>query len=398
MKKILIFSHAMEIGGAEKALLGLLEAIDTTKYEADLFLMRHTGELMKEIPEKINLLPENPRYASMAVGAEVIKRGQLAVALGRLVGKQMAKKRIHDLGLQGDNIVPLEYSHKYTRRFMPMISEKTYDLAISFLTPHYYVSEKVRAEKKLCWIHTDYANVALDVDSELKMWERYDAIASISDAVTDSFLQVFPSLSNRIIPIENIMPRDYIRAQADAFSALEEMPADGSIRVLSIGRFSHAKNFDSVPCICRKIRETGVNIHWYLIGYGGDEALIRRRIAEERMEGYVTILGTKENPYPYYKACDVYAQPSRYEGKCVSVVEAQMMHKPVVISAYATAGSNLRDGIDGLIVPQELDECARAMAAFLTDRELQNRLIENTRRFDYAKTNEIQKIYRLMEQ
>ena len=50
MKKILIFSHAMEIGGAEKALLGLLEAIDTTKYEADLFLMRHTGELMKEIP------------------------------------------------------------------------------------------------------------------------------------------------------------------------------------------------------------------------------------------------------------------------------------------------------------------------------------------------------------
>ena len=33
LKKILIFSHAMEIGGAERALLGLLETIDTTKYD-----------------------------------------------------------------------------------------------------------------------------------------------------------------------------------------------------------------------------------------------------------------------------------------------------------------------------------------------------------------------------
>lgn len=50
-EKILIVTHAMEIGGAETALLGLLETIDTEGYEVDLFLMRHKGELLKYIPE-----------------------------------------------------------------------------------------------------------------------------------------------------------------------------------------------------------------------------------------------------------------------------------------------------------------------------------------------------------
>jgi hypothetical protein len=79
----------MEIGGVEKALIGLLETIDTSKYEVDLFLMRHQGELMKYIPSNINLLPENARYASLAVPIkEVIKKKQILVAYGRMRGKK----------------------------------------------------------------------------------------------------------------------------------------------------------------------------------------------------------------------------------------------------------------------------------------------------------------------
>ena len=43
---ILIFSQAMELGGVERSLLGLLDAIDYDRYDVDLFLMRHSGELM----------------------------------------------------------------------------------------------------------------------------------------------------------------------------------------------------------------------------------------------------------------------------------------------------------------------------------------------------------------
>ena len=398
MKKILIFFHALEIGGAERALIGLLETMDTTKYQVDLFLMRHGGELLKYIPEGIHLLPENRQYSCLAIPfGKVLKRGCFGMALGRFFGKQKAAQRVRELGLTGENDVALEYSHKYTVPFLPMVSGETYDLAISFLTPHYFVARKVKAKKKLAWIHTDYSIVSTDRESQLHMWEAYDGIASISDRVTESFLKAFPELEKKILLLPNIMPMRYLNSMTNAFSVEQEMPADGSVRLLSIGRFCTAKNFDNVPNICRRLREMGHNVKWYLIGFGGDEALIRQKILEAGMEDFVIILGKKENPYPYIAACDLYVQPSRYEGKCVSVIEAQILHKPVVITNYATSGSQLRDGYDGVVVPMDNEGCAEGIAAVLADQPLQQRLIENTRNNDYTNSGEIEKIYRLIE-
>lgn len=398
MKKVLIFSHALELGGAEKTLLGLLEAIDKTQYSVDLFLMRHEGELMPFIPEGIRLLPEKPAYSCLAVPIKrVLKKRQFAVALGRTLGKAAARRRVKALGLPADNDVSLQYSHKYTQFAMPKLNDAEYDLAISFLTPHYFVANKVKAKKKAAWIHTDYSTVAVDREEQLGMWNAYDAIISISEQVSQSFLSVFPELADKVFLIPHFLPVHSMRLQADAFSAEEEMPHDGSIRLLSIGRFCTAKNFDNVPEICRLIRNNGLNVKWYLIGYGPDEALIRRKIEEAGMTEYVIILGKKENPYPYIKACDLYVQPSRYEGKCVSVLEAQILGKPVVISRYPTSSSQLEDGVDGVIVPQDNEKCAAGIAELLRDTSRMEALRHNCLARDYSNISEIEKLYALME-
>jgi glycosyltransferase involved in cell wall biosynthesis len=328
--------------------------------------------------------------------AATVKEGHLLLAAARALGNYRADryKKAHSLK---HSAVALEYSHKYTKRLMPPIQPNVeYDLAISFLTPHYFVAEKVRAKKKIAWIHTDYSAIQVDVESELAMWGRYDTIASISDAVTESFLSVFPSLREKIVLIENILPRELITAQAEAFPA-DEMPDDGCIKLLSIGRFSSAKNFDNVPDICKRILDAGLTIRWYLIGYGGEEAFIRSKIQEAGMEDRVIILGKKENPYPYIKACDLYVQPSRYEGKAVTVREAQMLCKPVVITRYATSSSQLEEGVDGVIVPMDNEGCAAGIASVIRNEEFRTLLIENTMRNDYSNAKEINKIYQLLE-
>lgn len=100
MRRILIFSHTMELGGAERALLGLLENMDYDKYYVDLFLMRHGGELLQFLPDQVNLLPEVTQYACLAVPiGNVIKQGQLFIAGGRAVGKIFAKRRVKKLKL-----------------------------------------------------------------------------------------------------------------------------------------------------------------------------------------------------------------------------------------------------------------------------------------------------------
>lgn len=395
-KKVFVFSHAMEIGGAERALLGLLNCMDYSKYDVDLFLMRHSGELMELIPEDVNLLPPDRKYSSLAIPIiNVVKNGEFDIAFGRITGKLNAEKFNKKMSYCNSEAA-LEYSHKYTQKYMPMMSDKEYDLAISFLTPHYFVSEKVRAKKKIAWIHTDYSYLNLDITSELKMWSAYDNIISISNDVTKAFLTKFPSLENKIVLIENISSKVFIESQAEMFDVTDEM-SNSDIKLLSVGRFCEAKNFDNVPEIASIIKSKGIDFKWYIIGYGGDEQLIRSKITEFNMEDTVIILGKKENPYPYMKACDIYVQPSRYEGKAVTVCEALLLNKPVVITDYPTAHSQIKNGFDGIIVPLDNQGCANALAEIMTDKELLNKLIENMEQTDYSNESEIDKVYELIE-
>lgn len=397
MKKIIIISQAMEVGGAEKALLGLLEQFDTSKYLVDLFLLRHSGELMKYIPSGIRLLPENPSYATLAKPiTKCFGSHQYMIGVGRLYGK--AKTQMYKLKHGVLNVEAIEdlYSHKYTFQFMPMINEEEYDLAISFLAPHYIVINKVKAKKKIGWIHTDYETLELDAKSEMKMWEKLDHIISISNSVTDSFLKEFPQLKNKIVLVQNIFPMNYLNSLISSDNAEKEMPNNGSIRLLSVGRFCKAKNFDSIPEICRHIIDFGLEVMWYIIGYGQEEELIREKIKEYGMEKRVVILGKRINPYPYYKQCDIYVQPSRFEGKCVSVIEAQMMQKPVIITNFSTSCSQLRDGIDGIIVPMDPNECAKGIAALIKNPNKMRELTCACSAMTYVNKNEIDKIYALI--
>ena len=396
-KKIFIFSHAMEIGGAERALLGLLNSIDYSKYEVDLFLLKHSGELMPLIPKQVNLLPEISQYSAiMKPMVLALKEGQIKVVLGRLCGKLKAK--LYDIKhTLNRSAVAIEYSHKHTVKYLPKVNNEHYDIAISFLTPHYIVSEKVNADKKFAWIHTDYSTIELDVKSELAMWSKFDNIVSISDDVTRAFLSTFPSLENKIVKIENILSKDFIEEQADLFNVKNEM-TDDSVKLLSIGRFCEAKNFDNVPEIASIIKSKGVDFKWYIIGYGADENLIKSKIAQYNMEDTVIILGKKENPYPYIKACDIYVQPSRYEGKAVTVHEALILNKPVVIANYATAKSQVNDGFDGIIVPQDNQGCADGLSEVIQNKELQNKLIENMKSINYSNESEVKKLYDLIEE
>lgn len=398
MKSVIIITHALEIGGAERALLGLLNAFDYSKYRVDLFLMRHTGELINLLPENVYLLPEIKQYTGLAVPmVSIIRKGMLNVVKGRLNAKIRAKRYIKKHRIQGENDVELDYSHKYTLQAMPQISEKEYDLAISFLTPHYFAVHKVSAKKRIAWIHTDYSYMDVDITSEKKMWGAYDYIVSISGACTEGFLSKFPELERKIIEIENIIAPEFIRKQAEMFCADDEMGvADGVIKLLSVGRFSVPKNFDNIPNICRRICQKEIPVKWFLIGFGAEEDLIRQKIKENSMEEHVIILGKKSNPYPYIKACDIYIQPSRYEGKCVAVREAQILGKPVVITDYPTASSQLVNGVDGLIIPSDNEKCSEALSNILLDYDLLEKLKKNIRTIDYSNAIEIEKLYSLL--
>ena len=399
--RIFIAIHYMHLGGAETSLIGLLQALDPQKVDVDLFVYSHEGEMMRLIPSYINLLPENPTWSMFEKPLkEVLKKGYLCMFFARMRAKfrmwnYVRKKNPMDgsalLGYVGDEV----------NKILPDLHHLgEYDLAISFLTPHNFVLDHVKAKKKVCWIHTDYTHIDVNADLELPVWGAYDHVISISEDVTKTFLQVFPSLKDKIVEIENILSPDYVRQRSLLISPEDiqkEMPARGDcINLLTIGRFSEAKKLDEIPAICRGIVEAGVNVRWYIIGYGGSDDYIRREIEREGMQEHVFLLGKKENPYPYIKACDWYVQPSRYEGKSVVVREAQMLCKPVIVTNYPTAPSQIQQGVDGVIVPMDIPGCVERMVDALKDEALKNSIVEYWEGHDYGNETEVQKIYKLI--
>lgn len=398
--RIFIAIHYMHLGGAEISLIGLLQALDPEKVDVDLFVYSHEGELMKLIPDYVNLLPENKAYSMFERPmVELLKKGHWGVLAARLWSKHKTKQYKKRTQPTIECAAGMGYMGKYVSKVVPDINPGVvYDLAISFLTPHNFVRDHVRAKKKICWIHTDYTRIDINAELELPVWDSFDHIVGISNDATKSFINIFPSLSSKTTVIENILSAKFVRHRAKEYTINENelLTAKDDLTILSIGRFCNAKNYDNVPDITRRIIESGCDVKWYIIGFGGDEALIRQKIAEAGMQDHVIILGKKENPYPYIKACDIYVQPSRYEGKSVTVREAQMLCKPVVVTNYPTAGSQIQDGVDGVIVPLDNKGCAKGIAEFIVDIEKQKRIVEHLRSHDYGNVSEVEKIYNLL--
>ena len=403
MKKprIIINMHYMALGGAERALLGLLNALDTERVDVDLFLNQHTGEFMPLIPKKINLLPELKGYNAIERPMKaILKERQFGVLWGGLKAKLQHKLYHKSLNepYRSFDASAFQYIADCVDPYLPPLKDLgVYDLAISFLQPHNVVLNKVQAKKKNAWIHTDYSTIHVNAAKELKIWGQFDHVVSISPDCTRSFLKTFPSLENKVIEIENILSTEFVRQQANLHDVSQEI-SSSCLNLVSVGRFCNAKNYDNVPDIARRIVDNGcADLRWYLIGFGGDEPLIRQKIAETGMEGHVIILGKKDNPYPYIKACDIYVQPSRYEGKSVTVREAQILCKPVVITNYPTAKSQIQDGIDGVIVPMDNDGCAKGIVNFINNKNLQNSIIDYLKTHDYGNESEVEKIYQLIK-
>ena len=396
--RILITMHYMELGGAESALLGLLQSVDPARVDVDVFIYDHRGELMQYVPtDKIHLLPEVTAYKMIERPfMECVKSGHIGVALGRWLAKKTVDKSPAPAGK--DNIRIYTRVADWVEHFVPKIQpDIEYDLAISFLMPHNYVVKKVRAKKKLGWIHTDYSTVHVDVKRELPVWSKLDYIASISEEVGEKFVETFPTLKDKIIPIENILSSAFIRQRAEE----ETVSLDdnlSTVKLLTIGRFSSPKKMEEIPLICRKIVDDGIDLKWYIIGYGSAE--IEQEVCDnakrEGVSDRVILLGKKENPYPYIKACDIYVQPSRYEGKSITVREAQILCKPVIVTNYPTVSSQIQDGVDGIIVPMDVDACAQEMVEFIRNKKKQERIETYLKEHDYGNESEIEKIYKLV--
>jgi glycosyltransferase involved in cell wall biosynthesis len=396
-KNILVSVYNMEIGGIERSLINMLESFDYGRYNVDLLIFHHVGEFMSLIPKSVNLLPQVVEYTVFRKPVSLcMKEGQYSLAFIRVVSKYIAKIKSMARNLEeGAGYIQMQLTQKYSSFFLPKL-DKEYDVAISYAWPHDIIANKVKAKKKVAWVHTDYSKLEIDNELDLKVWNQYDHIASVSDACSEAFLTTYPTLKNKVMVVENISSPNFIKKMAEEEIPLNKVKSE-TFNLVSVGRLSYVKGFDLAIEALKLLHNKGLtNIKWYIIGYGGYEKELKDLIFKHQLKDSFILLGKKTNPYPYMKNCDLYVQPSRYEGKAVTVTEAKILGKPILITNYPTASSQIENGVEGVICDLTVPGIAKGIEEFYHNQKMKSTIVNNIKHKDFSNSYELEKLYKII--
>ena len=81
-----------------------------------------------------------------------------------------------------------------------------------------------------------------------------------------------------------------------------------------------------------------------------------------------------ENPYPYYKQCDLYVHATRFEGKSIAIQEAQTLGCAIIASDCNGNREQIVSGVDGILCELTTEGISGSVAELLDDTGKRERL------------------------
>ena len=391
-KKLLFVIPNLGAGGAEKSLVNLLNTIDKEGFDIDLFLFSRKGLFLGQVPDFVNILPKNkeledfqkPLLASIKT---FLFKGKLLSAFRRiqffLVNKRIANKAVAE-----------QQSWKYIRNSFKKLSTE-YDAAIGFLEKSsiYFVVDKVKTKKKIGVIHTVFSQINVDLEFERKYLYNVDAVAVVSNECAVDLKHVFPELQSKISVLPNIVSRNLVQQFANKIILDLGLNA-----IVSIGRLENVKGFDLAVESASILKQKNIDFHWYILGEGSERPGLEKMIAERGLQNEITLVGLKENPYPYIKEAKIFVQPSRYEGKSIVIDEAKILRKPIIVTNYATAKDQIEDGVNGLICDMNPEAIAESIQRYFIDNAFAEKIIANLNAENWDTEKEIENFYEIINE
>lgn len=390
MKNILFVINSLTIGGSEKSLVSLLNMMDYSKFNVDLLMLKKGEEFDKYIPKEVNIL-DIPEYYKFLNDSKMIKSRVSKVRYRLCRYKSSFDLRINSIRKKKINNQQIFYNNQ--KGVLERLKKK-YDVAIAYAQgfPTYFVADKVEACKKLAWINCDYKNTLYDKKMDKTFYNKFDKIIAVSEACKKSILEVDKEYEEKIEIIKDIVNPNLIINMSN--EEIEEL-SESKLKILTVARLViHHKGYDVAIKCAKLLLENNVKFKWYVVGEGVDRKKIESLIQENKLEDYFILLGSRGNPYPYMKKCDIYVQPSRYEGFGLTVIEAKILKKLIVCSNFNTVNELIENNVNGIIAGMSEFDLYEGILKVITDKKLYNKILKNIDKNNiYDSTNEIKKIY-----
>ena len=364
MKKILFTIGRLDNGGVAKSLLSLLSVIDKQKYDISLLVVGRDHGHLSEVPKGVKIYTDPVlSYVDAGVAGLILllKRGRLFLMLGsilRLVVSQLNRG----------------WGGLLLSKLMPVITKEYFDLIVDYNGQQmlYYMVDKLKGKKKVSFFHSDYQKWAYYQSVDKRYYPKVDAVFTISPLCVQSMKDVFPEISHKVYLMANISNVSQIREKANERI---DFKRSHQFVIVSVGHVSKVKGSDIALNVARKLKETGFDFEWLFIGEVHNDYNYEEFINENHLSGHVT----------------------RFEGKSLSLDEAKILEKPIVVTNFSSVNDQFTNGVNASICQMDTDDAYLKIRELLENEALRQKYIDSLEKSVVDNSSEVEKIYKLID-
>lgn len=379
MKKIVFVVYSLNIGGVERALLGMLSKLDNEEYEVYLKVVNKKGGFLSSVSPKVridiiegyhdNWILLNKPLPELIISS--LKRLKIVKAL------KLARMWVNTK-ITGIYHSVFEEALKYDK------DDNEYDVAVSYAGPtsmlDYYVAYHLKAKRKIGWVHYDVEKFSINRKSQNICYKCFDNIFVVSKEGKIKFDNLFPQYKNKTQVLHNIINASEILEQSKI--PVDILPS-GYVNIVTVGRLSHEKGQDIAIQSLYYIKKAGYEVMWTFVGGGLYASDLEEMAKYYDVRDRIVFAGETKNPYPYMAQCDIYVQPSKHEGYCITLKEARILGRPIVATDFTGAKEQLMGYEDSIITHLCPEELADAIISIIENSKGNNAGVTNMKA-DYS--------------
>lgn len=348
--KILFIHNQLVCGGAEKALLDLINLMDKSQFDITVYALKYGGELEDEF-KKSGIRVLNP-YSRLKSSRLIIGK------IKNVIKIKMIKRSMYN---KGKNLIPLT-------------THEDFDLIISYhVYEDLYKAGLLKKSKSIKYIHANIStNDDYRIHSKYMLNENcnYDKIVCVSEESKKSFINFIGKTSNIVSLYNPIDDKSIDELSKKCFVNDLNIPY-----FCAVGRLGKEKGYDRLIHIVKRLKQNDINVGLLIVGDGQEKQYLYSLIKDFKLENTIKMLGYLENPYPVIRNGLFTAISSYTEGMPVVAMESICLGKPIV--SCCDCLNELFGGFDcGIISDNDDESLYQAIYKMLTDKDFYNKTLE----------------------
>jgi len=369
MKKVLIVTSTLNIGGFDVVATNLQTHLDKNEFECTYYI---NGETVGPLESMV-----------INSGAKVIHKPN------NIRGYYKEYKYLKKVMVEGK----YDIVHSHLMFYSGLVMKAAYKAGISKRVPHSHMTNPCMEDRPIA------KQIAAKIYSIfMKMWlNKYGTDLVACGPESGDYLYGKRNFKKRGVILNNAIDLDRFKYNKLYRNEIRsELNLGSKIVVGHVGRLNYVKNHKYLVDVFYEVQKINPEAILLIVGDGEQRTNIENKAEELGILDKIIITGMRSDVEKLLSAMDIFVFPSLYEGLPVTLVEAQATKLPCIISDTVTQYVKQNDNIEYMSIKRNPIEWAKKVVNMVkNDREsvCDDELRKNFDINSIAK--ELEEIYRL---